>query len=84
MARKEKLLEKLTNQSSSMTWDELVTLMNHHGFELRNGKRGSTRKFYNKERDLIVRLHEPHPSNTLKPYVKANAITALKQIGVDI
>ena len=84
MARKDKLLEKLASPQASMTWDELVTVMRQHGFELMNAKRGSGRRFYHREQKLFVRLHEPHPSNIIKPYVRTYAIDALKQIGVEI
>lgn len=82
MARKDKLLDKLTNPQSSMTWDELVSLMNWYGFELLMAKRGSARKFYHREKDQFVRLHEPHPSKEIKTYVKVAALDALRQIGV--
>lgn len=84
VARTDKLLAKLANPGASMTWAELATLMRHHGFELVASKRGSGRKFYQRDKDLLVCLHEPHPSPILKPYMKAEAIEALKQTGVEL
>ncbi len=85
VARRDKLLDKLSNPASTMTWGELVALMGQHGFEVLNARGGgSGRKFHHREKDLLVRLHEPHPSKELKPYVKADAMAALREVGVDV
>ena len=84
MSRQDKLLNKLADFKASMTWAELVTLMQARGFTLLNSKRGSGRKFFHAEKDLVVILHEPHPSKTLKPYMKAAALDALRKVGVSI
>lgn len=76
MGRKEKLKAKLDTLPKNFTWDELVSLMNQYGFDLLKAKRGSGRKFYNKNKDKLVMFHEPHPENTMKKYV----LTEVKQL----
>jgi predicted RNA binding protein YcfA (HicA-like mRNA interferase family) len=69
MSKKEKLVERIKRLPSDFTWQELITLLSHFGFEeVRKGKTsGSRRAFVNAEKK-IIRLHEPHPGNILKPY----------------
>lgn len=51
------------------------------GFELLNAKGGSGRKFHNKELDLLVCIHEPHPQNELKGYQRDDLVEALSNAG---
>jgi predicted RNA binding protein YcfA (HicA-like mRNA interferase family) len=83
VSRQAKLLAKLTAQPApkDFTWDEACTLMRQCGFEKRNGK-GSGRLFRHPDTKQKVRLHEPHPANTLKPYMLKELIDALKNAGV--
>ncbi|WP_390901523.1 type II toxin-antitoxin system HicA family toxin [Silvimonas soli] len=46
---------------SDLKWSDLVSAMRHIGYEVLNGS-GSRRKFYNKDLDLLISCHEPHPS----------------------
>lgn len=80
MGRKEKLKSKLDGLPKNFTWDELVTLMGQYGFRLLNAKRGSGRKFYNKDIDRLAIFHEPHPENTLKRYVLEEVKQLLEEI----
>lgn len=70
MSRIEKLLIKFKSVSKTLTWNELVKILNYLGYlETSKGKTGgSRRKFINKEKD-ILKLHKPHPSNIVKEYV---------------
>ncbi len=70
MSQFEKLLQKLRSNSKEFSWGELVKLLHGLGFEsLSKGKTGgSRRKFYNKDKNLIINLHKPHPSPYLKDY----------------
>lgn len=83
MSRQTKLLTKLTAVPTprDFTWDEACTLMKHCGFEKTNGK-GSARLFSHPTTKQKVRLHEPHPAKTLKPYMVKILIDALKDAGV--
>jgi len=75
MSKFEKLLAKMHSNSKKFSWDELTRLLHGLGFEdISNGKTGgSRRKFYNKNKNIIINLHKPHPSPYLKSY-------ALKQV----
>lgn len=65
----EKLIEKLKQKPKDFTWDEMIKVLKHFGFEqISQGKTsGSRRKFVN-EKNKIISLHEPHPQNVLKSY----------------
>lgn len=76
MSKIDKLLARLRSEPKDFTWDEAVSLLNHHGFELfKNG--GSRRKFVHSTTKKVVSIHEPHPSSILKPYVVSILIEAL-------
>lgn len=82
MAKKDKLLEKLKSRPKGFTWDETVTLMKTCGFALMNARGGgSGRMFVNPSTKQKVRLHEPHPQNTLLPYMVDQLMEALKAAG---
>ena len=70
MSKREKLLLRLMGRPKSFTWAEAVSLMNASGFELLNARGGgAARTFRHRASGLKVRLHEPHPHNTLLPYM---------------
>lgn len=82
MGRKDKLLEKLKSKPKSFTWDEAKAVMTACGFDLMNARGGgSGRMFVNRTTKQKVRLHEPHPQNTLLPYMLDALIDALKDAG---
>jgi predicted RNA binding protein YcfA (HicA-like mRNA interferase family) len=80
MSRKNKLLARLKERPKDLSWDEACLLMKQCGFELRNRK-GSGRMFVHTTTRQKVRLHEPHPERTLKPYMLAELINALTDAG---
>ena len=80
MTRKEKLLEKLHAGPNNFTWDEATRLMRLHGFVLLN-RDGSARMFVHENTRTKVRLHEPHPHNTLKPYMIEQLLEGLRAAG---
>ena len=65
MSKADRLLEKLCAKPipSDYRWADLVTVLQHLGYELQKGGKsgGSRRKFYHREKDLLIHLHEPHP-----------------------
>lgn len=91
MSKKDKLEEKFFKNpiNKTLEWSELVKLLNQHGFEAFPARGGSSKvKFYNKEFDIFVSFHKPHPGNILKEYVvketreiisTKNALKALKE-----
>lgn len=80
VSKKSKLLARIVEQPRNFTWDETCTLMKQCGFELVN-LNGSARMFVHAKSRLKVRLHEPHPENTLKHYMVKELINALKEVG---
>ena len=80
MSKKEKLITRLKSKPKDFTWKEAVSLMAKCDFELLKGD-GSRRKFFCKERNLLINLHEPHPSKVLKSYVINDLIEILKCAG---
>lgn len=77
MSKTEKLIAKLINPNSVMTWDELATLLGRQGYKLKQGD-GSRVKFTNGKPEDMINLHKPHPGNELKLYVKMQVIEKLK------
>ena len=59
-----------------MTFNELEALLGSCGFEKIEGA-GSAVKFYHRQKDVLINLHKPHPSNILKVYL-------IKQIRVKL
>ncbi len=71
MSKHKNTLRKLQSSTppSGIKWSELSGLLLHLGFEkIKCGKTGgSRRKFYNKDKDLLILCHEPHkPANVDK------------------
>lgn len=69
MAKIEKLIERFLSRPRDLTWDELLLVLAHFGYEkIKNKKtRGSRRKFKD-EKNNVLSLHEPHPLNIVKLY----------------
>ncbi|RBQ30468.1 hexulose-6-phosphate synthase [Arcobacter sp. FW59] len=81
MSKKDKLLVKFLENPAKkdLTFKELNTLLISLGFEKIEGS-GSAVKFYNKEKDLLINLHKPHPSDILKVYLVKQIQNKLKEI----
>jgi predicted HicB family RNase H-like nuclease len=67
MSKLEKSMSRLLSKPIDFSWQELVTLMNALGFELRTTG-GSGRKFIRPETGATLFIHEPHPASILKAY----------------
>jgi len=78
MSKKDKLLKKFLKLPlvKDLTFNELEILLCSCGFYKLDGA-GSAVKFYHKEKDILINIHKPHPSNILKVYI-------IKQIQVKI
>jgi hypothetical protein len=70
MSKKDKLLKKFLQipPKKDLTFNELNTLLTLCGFIKIDGA-GSAIKFYHREKDILINLHKPHPSNILKVYL---------------
>jgi len=84
MTQEDKLIQKLRGLPKDFRWNELTKLLSCLGFiELTNNKTGgSRRKFFHKERNLIINLHQPHPSPSLKSYAIKQVYDKLKEEGL--
>ena len=80
MSKKDKLLLKFLENppKKDLTFKELNTLLISLGFIKIEGA-GSAVKFYNKDKDLLINLHKPHPSDILKVYLVKQIQIKLKE-----
>lgn len=62
MSKLDKLLTRLRTKPppADFTWDELCSVLQKLGYTKLNNS-GSRRKFFHKERNLLISCHEPHP-----------------------
>lgn len=81
MSKKDKLLKKFLEipPRKDLTFNELETILSSCGFIKIDGV-GSAVKFYNQEKDVMINLHKPHPSNILKVYLVKQIKTKLKEV----
>ena len=83
MSQKEKLVKRLLSRPKDFSFQDVVTLLNRFGYNERTiGKTsGTSVAFANIENDYI-RIHKPHPRNTLLPYQVTNLINDLNERGL--
>jgi len=81
MSKKDKLLRKFLNlpTKKDLTFSELETLLLSCNFIKIEGA-GSAVKFYNKQKDILINLHKPHPSDILKVYIIKQIREKLKEV----
>jgi len=81
MSKKDKLLQKFlqTPVKKDLTFKELETILSSCGFEKIEGA-GSAVKFYHKEKDILINLHKPHPSDILKVYLIKQIQIKLREV----
>ncbi len=80
MTQLEKALARLQQRPTDFTWDEAVQIMQGCGFKLIKSS-GSRRKFFHKEKSVVVSIHQPHSGNILKRYQIDRLIEALQNSG---
>ena len=70
MTRREKLIERFLSKPKDFTLNELKTMLEGFGYrEIKAGKTAGSRVgFFHQGIRHIIRLHKPHPSNSLKKY----------------
>ena len=77
MSTKDKLTERFKKLPNDFTFDELVTLMKHCGFDLQNsGKTSGSRVCFVKGR-ATVKLHRPHPNDIIRKGTLKNLLLYL-------
>ncbi len=79
MSKYDKLVTKLLNRNSVITYQEIKYLLLKLGYsESSKGKTSGSRvAYYNSETKHIIRLHKPHPGNEVKNYVKKAIVVEL-------
>lgn len=80
----EKLIKKLQKKPSpkNFTWDELIKVLKYFGFRiLSKGKTGGSRRKFLNDDDVLINLHEPHPSKELKKYQIEQVLEILNEEG---
>lgn len=82
MSKHEKAFAKLlaSPTPSNIKWDELVGVLQHLGYSQLNNS-GSRRKFYNRDRDLLIICHQPHPRPDVDKGCIADVVDHLKANG---
>ena len=80
MSKKDKLLTKFLEipPRRDLTFKELNMLLISISFNKIEGA-GSAVKFYHEEKDLLINLHKPHPSDILKVYIVKQIQIKLKE-----
>ncbi|MBP6216296.1 MAG: type II toxin-antitoxin system HicA family toxin [Luteimonas sp.] len=63
MSKLEKQIERLRSKPppADVSWDELCGVLKRLGYELLKRK-GSRRKFFNRQKNLLIICHQPHPN----------------------
>jgi len=81
MSKKSKLIKKFLEKPlrKDLTFSELKSLLLSCGFLQLEGA-GSAVKFYNKENDILINLHKPHPSDILKVYIVKQIQSKIEEI----
>ncbi|MBF0456798.1 MAG: type II toxin-antitoxin system HicA family toxin [Nitrospirae bacterium] len=84
MGKVSKLIDRLISKPKDFTFDELVVLLKHYGYDkaLCGRTSGSRAAFKNSKTKHILRLHKPHPGQSLKPYQITDIVNSLKEMGV--
>ena len=83
MSRRDKLLERFLSRPKNITFEETATLMGHYGYFIASvGKTGGSRVSFTDGKGDYIRIHKPHPSNTLKLYQVDDIIVALSERGL--
>lgn len=80
MGKHEKQLAKLRAAKNTFPWSDLVTLLMQLGYDMQE-KEGSRVRFHNAVTGHMIRLHKPHPENTIKGGALKAVRQALKQEG---
>lgn len=82
VSKLEKLVTRFLSRPKDLTWDELVLILAHYGYnEIPAGKTGGSRRKFNNTNNDIIALHKPHPQPVVKSYVIKQLLLELKKKG---
>jgi hypothetical protein len=84
MSRRDKALRRFLSKPTDFRFDEMSLFLKDLGYEeIRSGKTSGSRVAYlNKLSGHIIRLHRPHPGNTVKRYQMELIEEALRARGL--
>ena len=83
MTRAEKLIARLKNKPTDLTWDELDRVLSALGYEeVQRGKTGGSRRRFQHTTGPSIFLHQPHPGNIVKAHVVKEVNRALEEEGL--
>lgn len=79
MSKYDKLIKKLLDKNTVITYPEIKYLLLKLGYEedSKGKTSGSRVAYFNRKTKHILRLHKPHPGNELKEYVKKAIVKEL-------
>lgn len=82
MSKHRKALEKLcsTPPPANFKWVDLKGVLEHLGYEMLTNS-GSRRKFYHKEKDVLIICHQPHPAPNVDKGCIRDVVSHLKTNG---
>lgn len=80
MSQRQKLLQRLANRPRDFEWNELITLMQQHGFAPTCS--GGSHYMFEHACGFSFGMSRTHPSGLLKPYQVKAALEALERVGV--
>ena len=83
MSQKDKLVERLLSRPKDFSFDETKTLLKGFGYtERKGGKTSGSRVAFSNSNNDYIRIHKPHPRNTLLPYQIINLINDMSERGL--
>jgi predicted RNA binding protein YcfA (HicA-like mRNA interferase family) len=86
MGRQEdKRIARFKRFSNNYTYDELVWVLGHFGFfEKRTGKTSGSRTVFVNQKGQKIKVHKPHPGNTLKRGTAKDVYQKMLNYGIDV
>ena len=82
MSRAERLLQDFKACQGRFPYKEFVRLLGNLGYEDKTANGGSGRRFVHGKTKHIIRFHEPHPGNEIKPYLVRQVREQLEEQGL--
>lgn len=82
MSKKDKLIAKLLNDATVLTFNEADRVLKQHGFFIEQSDGSGMKYIYKNDESIFLILHRPHPGNEIKNYTKKRIICVLKKVGV--
>jgi hypothetical protein len=80
MSKKGKLIARLLSRPLDFSFDETVRLLGYFDYSLMSsGKTGGSRVLFADTDNNYIRMHKPHPRNTLLAYQIDDLIYVLKE-----